>query len=385
MTSGLRCFAFQFGIRVEPTFFMPHNSFAATDLRYKGFIRSHEWSVCVGAGISAGIMPTWFDFTRAVFNRATSQILSDASFRNLATSMGWGLDAWLQAGLNSMVVQGHTRDDFFAFIEDELYRDILEKADNSSLKAILLIGLSNPKRNKPADSLKLLEFFRKEFSDSTLLALAKWLRRAKRCGNPLQAVLTFNADGLLDLIITLLALEEQIHTNAGRGYPIDEFRRVLRASDDCRHSTPIFHLHGCVVPRCGNSQRGRESREGLVFPESGYSRISSTVHTWQQTVFLSHAQSQRLVFIGLSMSDLNLRRWLAWCTANAVQEHQHRSQEFRGEFILGENLWLTIRPKEKEHEIALESSLLHLGVRIAWLESWAELPTALDNLLGVGA
>ena len=82
-------------------------------------------------------MPTWFDFTRAVFNRATSQILSDASFRNLATSMGWGLDAWLQAGLNSMVVQGHTRDDFFAFIEDELYRDILEKADNSSLKETL--------------------------------------------------------------------------------------------------------------------------------------------------------------------------------------------------------------------------------------------------------
>ena len=84
------------------------------------------------------------------------------------------------------------------------------------------------------------------------------------------------------------------------------------------------------------------------------------------------------------MSDPNLRRWLSWCTANAVQEQTQRLKKSRGEYILGEHLWITTRPAEPEHEKALESSLLHLGTRIGWLDSWTELPQALENLLGLG-
>lgn len=303
------------------------------------------------------------------------------------------MDAWLQAGLNAMILQGRTREEFVSLIEDELYRDLLNQAEAAGHRDSLLRALSEPKRNKMGESLALLQFLKREFGNLTLFSLARWLRKARQCENAPRAVLTFNADGLLDVVLGLLASEAHQKLPGATGYPKDEFRRVLRASDDSRHVTPIYHLHGCVVPKAASLDRSNESREALVFPESGYSRISSTVFTWQQTVFLSHAQSQRLVFIGLSMSDPNLRRWLSWCTANAVQEQQQKAQQrnpqqqeahqMRGEFIQGEHLWITARPREKEHELALESSLVHLSTRIGWLDTWNQLPQALDNLLGV--
>jgi hypothetical protein len=362
---------------------MPHHSFAAIDPNYRGFIRAHEWSVCVGAGISFGIMPSWISLTKKVFAKVTGQTITDASFKQLCSESGWGLDAWLQAGLNSMIRSGRTRKEFIEIIEEELYGDLLGKAELAGLKNALLKALVDPKRIKTAEAKSLLGFMEGNFGNQTLFTLARWLRNSKRCDNPPRAVLTFNADCLLDVLLSLMATDEHIRVSGEKNFPKDEFKRVLRASDDSRHATPIFHLHGCVLPKSGRSNLHRESREELVFPESGYSRISSTVFTWQQTVFLSHAQSQRLVFIGLSMSDPNLRRWLSWCTANAVNAQRHRLNNFNGEYIMGENIWLTTRPSDRAHEALFESSLLHLGIRIGWLDSWDQLPKALNNLLGI--
>lgn len=362
---------------------MPHHSFAAVDPSYRGFIRAHKWSVCVGAGISWGIMPTWIDLTRAVFAKATGHTLTSDSFNKLCNQTGWGMDAWLQAALNSMIRDKRTRKEFIEIIEDELYKDLLCKAEIAGQKDILLNALVAPKRIKIVEAQSLLKFMEHEFGDQTLFGLARWLRKSKQFKNPPQAVLTFNADCLLDVVLSLLATDEHVRNTNEKNFPKDEFKRVLRASDDWRQATPIFHLHGCVLPKSGKSNLHRESREELVFPESGYSRISSTVFTWQQTVFLSHAQSQRLVFIGLSMSDPNLRRWLSWCTANAATAQQHRLNNFNGEYIMGENIWLTTRPSDSAHETFLESSLLHLGTRIGWLDSWSQLPEALANLQGL--
>jgi|GEM_PF-782213 len=363
---------------------MPHHTFAAVDRTYRGFIRAHEWSVCVGAGISSGIMPSWIDLTRTVFAKATGQTLTSDSFSKLCNQTGWGMDAWLQASLNSMIRDGRTRKEFIEIVEDELYKKLLLKAGAASQKDILLKALVAPKKCiKVVEAQSLLKFMEDNFGDQTLFGLARWLRKSKQCENPPRAVLTFNADCLLDVVLSLLATDEHVRNTGEKNFPKEEFKRVLRASDDGREATPIFHLHGCVLPKSGKSNLHRESREELVFPESGYSRISSTVFTWQQTVFLSHAQSQRLVFIGLSMSDPNLRRWLSWCTANAVTAQQHRLNNFNGEYIMGENIWLTTRPSDPAHETFLESSLLHLGTRIGWLDSWNQLPEALNNLLGL--
>ena len=265
---------------------MPHGPFAATDTRYRGFIGSHDWSLCVGAGISAKIMPTWMDLTRSVFTRATGRTLDEHSFKTLVADTGWSLDAWLQAGLNTMILGDRDREEFVALIEDELYKALLFKAEIAGQKNALVKALSGSKGISTRDSLELLRFLEMSSAGTTLFTLARWLRKARKCRNPLQAVLTFNADGLLDLLLRLLALEEHQRASPGPDYPKEEFRRVLRASDRYgQRITPIYHLHGCIVPKGTSSTRSNDTREGLVFPESGYSRISSTVFTWQQTIF----------------------------------------------------------------------------------------------------
>jgi hypothetical protein len=302
----------------------------------------------------------------------------------IVPSLGWGLDAMLQAGLNSMVSKEQSRDEFVALLERALYDELLAKADAEGLGTILARAINYPKSNKVDDACVLYLFLEKHFGSESLFTVARWLRRAFASKNRPVAVLTFNADGLLDLVLTLLATHEMNQSGGAPRYPKDEFYRVLRASDNLKSAVPIYFLHGCITPRVKNRKRLRESRENLVFPESGYSRISSTVFTWQQTIFLSHAQSQRLVFIGLSMSDPNLRRWLSWCTASIAQEEQERAQPPKhGEYIRGRNLWITTRPQDPNHAFALENSLLHLGTRIGWLNSWTELPDALNNLSGL--
>jgi len=363
---------------------VPHSSFSATDPRYRGFIGSENWSLCVGAGLSPKVIPNWEELTRRVFVTATGQSLTESSFRQLYRSLGWGLDAMLQAGLNAMVSKQRSRDEFVGLIEHVLYDALLATADQENLKNVLARAIGHPKSNTVRNSLELCRFLEKHFGNESLFAVARWLRRTFVSKNRPAAVLTFNADGLLDLVLTLLATEEANRSGGTPHYPKDEFYRVLRASDNLKAAVPVYYLHGCITPKVERAKRSHESRENLIFPESGYSRVSSTVFTWQQTIFLSHAQSQRLVFIGLSMSDPNLRRWLSWCTASLAQEEQERAQPPRhGEYIRGRNLWITRRPDEADHALALESSLLHLGTRIGWIDSWDQLPEALANLSGV--
>lgn len=362
---------------------VPNHSFSADDPRYRGFIGSEPWSLCIGAGLSPNVVPRWEELTRKVFVRATGQGLALSSFRELYQSLGWGLDAMLQAGLNTMVSSDRSREEFVAILEDALYDELLAKADEEGLRLVLAKAINSPKGNRVDDTRALYSFLEKHFGNESLFAVARWLRRAYVSSRRPAAVLTFNADALLELVLTLLATHETNESGGPPRYPKDEFYRALRASDAQKTSVPIYYLHGCITPKVEGGKRVRESRENLVFPESGYSRISSTVFTWQQTVFLSHAQSQRLVFVGLSMSDPNLRRWLSWCTASIAHEEQERAEPpQRGEYIRGRNLWITARPENPAHTLALENSLLHLGTRIAWLNSWADLPAALNNLAG---
>jgi hypothetical protein len=208
---------------------------------------------------------------------------------------------------------------------------------------------------------------------------------------------------LLDTVSKVLDFQQFI-TDKNPETPPDRFFRALRASDpppttseSAARRIPIYHLHGCLVPQplAQAQSPGRESRENLVFPETTYGRISGRVFTWQQTVFLSHAQAHRIVFIGLSMSDQNIRRWLAWCNENAVEEHKLRSRRYAKpatatqavadarDYFIGQNIWIEVRPQSDRLAAAMEFALAHLGTRICWLQSWADLPAALENLSAV--
>ncbi|MGD0815566.1 MAG: SIR2 family protein [Verrucomicrobiota bacterium] len=289
---------------------------------------------------------------------------------------------------------------YYDILEDALYGGLLAKAEAVNQKVALVNCLNDPKKIRRQTSPDLLNFFETQFGSTSLMTIAKWLKRLAEIPSNPRSVLTFNADGLLDTISKLLDIQQYIIERKPQTPP-DRLFRALRASDppptgsdSSARRIPIFHLHGCLTPQlpAQTQARGRESRENLVFPETTYGRISGKVFTWQQTVFLSHAQAHRIVFIGLSMSDQNIRRWLAWCNENAVEEHKLRSRKYSkpgaqtavlagsDDYFIGQNIWIEERPKSDRLADAMEFALAHLGTRICWLQSWNELAVALNNL-----
>jgi hypothetical protein len=379
---------------------VPHTAFFGTDPNYRGILQSEEWSLCIGAGVCHGILPDWQDLTLAVLNNCAGQSLTGDEFKEL-TKTGWGLDAWLQTAMN-LLIKSKCPDPFSKYydvLEAALYGPILAKAEAVNQKAAIIAALADPKKIKRMDVPGLLGFFESQFGTSSIMALAKWLQRLANHPNTPHSVLSFNADGLLDTLSKLLDIQQRIDAK-DPFMPPDRFFRSLRASDpppttseDTGRRIPIYHLHGCLVPQspAKASRPGRESRENLIFPETTYGKISGHVFTWQQTVFLSHAQSHRILFVGLSMSDPNLRRWLAWCNENALEEHKSRKKRYATttlpsktssteDYFIGRNIWITERPKSDRIARTMEFSLAHLGARICWLNSWGDLPAVLDNL-----
>lgn len=373
---------------------MPHDAFFGIDPKHRGLLQGQHWSLCIGSGINNGIMPDWKGLTSRTLNRCLTEPLSPDQFDELSCRCGWGLDSWLQAGLNNLIQRGQTVLDFWKILEEELYGDLLRSASSHGVRDKLIVALSDPKKLKRSDVDDLSKFFEGVYSNTSLMSVVRWLLSIKDARFLPRAVLTFNADGLLD---TILRIQEMRHFVVQRGKgdkPPMKFVRALRSAESSRGHTPVFHLHGCIVPNNGGitGTISSESRESLIFSEGSYGQLSSKVFTWQQTVFLSHAQSQRMLFVGLSMSDPNIRRWLSWCNANALDEHRSRKAMGAGntnppprnageDCFLGRHVWVEQCPDDPQNASAMEFSLAHLGTRICWLKNWAELPVVLGNLI----
>src|SRR4051812_11990672 len=108
---------------------MPHTAFFGTDPKYRGILRSEEWSLCLGAGVCTRILPDWPTLSLQVLNDCGSR-LDKHEFEQLKGT-GWGLDAWLQTAMN-LLIKENKPDPFSRFydiLESALYGGLLAKAD----------------------------------------------------------------------------------------------------------------------------------------------------------------------------------------------------------------------------------------------------------------
>jgi hypothetical protein len=76
-------------------------------------------------------------------------------------------------------------------------------------------------------------------------------------------------------------------------------------------SISIYHIHGFLP---SDRQLRSESDYMLVFTDAQYWSTSATAFAFANHVMLSALSESQCVFIGLSMTDVNLLRWLAFRT-----------------------------------------------------------------------
>lgn len=354
----------------------------AVDPKFRGQLASGKWTLCIGAGVSRGIVPTWEELTRRLVNDTFNFTYNETEFRQLVAESAWSLDSWIQACSNHFLLDGRAETDFFDQIEKHLYSDLLAKALKSGLQDALIRILDRPQNASKEEVFAVCEFFERQYDGSSLLAITRVLLEAASKNRLPDAVITFNADTLLQTLLNLFQSREHYLGAPPHSHPRFQFKTVLRPVDSAKVKTPIYHCHGAIKPKSERTEATgpRDSRDRLVFLESEYIRVATTSASWPETLFMFHAQTTALLMLGFSMSDPNMRRWLALTNDSVLRDFAAMTA---AKEITPRHTWLTTRVTDAKLTLLRDEALIHLGVRPGWIPTWGHVEEAMANLLAL--
>jgi hypothetical protein len=268
----------------------------------------------------------------------------------------------------------------YSILEKQLYSDLIELAEKDGHGNTIAILLNNPTRLNKEQLLWACDFFEKHFADSTLLQLKNVLLNETEGIVLPKTIITFNADSLLYSLIVIFSVKQNFVKTKEYNFHFQKYFQVIRPFEVGSVKIPICHLHGGIFPNpIKKTKNKNDSRDNLIFAETSYTKIAGSMHSWAQNSFLFHATNTKMVFIGLSMSDPNIRRWLSW-TAESLHA-QMEAYKGKQETIL-RHVWVKTKPKDIETQKLLEPSLKHLSTKIGWLNDWSKLEGGLLNLIG---
>jgi hypothetical protein len=138
------------------------------------------------------------------------------------------------------------------------------------------------------------------------------------------SIFSFNAEPLLYALIN--ASVARLHDwERGGGVlnpPKQPIDKLLRAtSSRARDRIPYIFCHGLLqVPGGHRHHASSESADKLVFSEEQYLMLANAVVSWQSTTFVETCMSRCVVFVGVSLSDTNMRNWLSRVAQNRRRE-----------------------------------------------------------------
>ncbi|WP_176421876.1 SIR2 family protein [Fibrobacter sp. UWH1] len=170
----------------------------------------------------------------------------------------------------------------------------------------------------------------------------------KQCN--VESVVTYNYDDLLET-------ELGVYSN-NVCYPIYGLSRVPNGV-----KTPIYHVHG-YLPRTKNG-----ASSIIVLGEKEYHDIYRESNNWGSVEQLHALNRNVCFFIGLSMTDPNLRRLLDLSAGND-------SEVGRVHFV-----FLIREPSRPGYESFMERTMRDFGINCIWYNNHNDLPSLLNDLL----
>ena len=176
------------------------------------------------------------------------------------------------------------------------------------------------------------------------------LSRPKRRGNRLESIITFNFDDLIECALLKHHIEHCSIWKEGQIYGINDL--------------PIFHVHG-FLPNLKVVDT-----PNLVFSEEAYHSQFIDPYSWANLVQLNTFSTNICLFVGLSLSDPNLRRLLdiSW----------RRNQRCKHYIIMKKT-----PQKNRTSEIVnmlFEQDANSLGLNVIWCNDYSEIPNILFSI-----
>lgn len=224
-------------------------------------------------------------------------------------------------------------------------------------------------------------------AEDTLAVLAALLRREQAApARRIRRVVTFNADDLLEI--------EANGDNDPLAEPVvwPMTREAARLREERgaagRPPIPVYHLHG-FLPREGSALHRRDGTDALVFTETQYWASFAEPTSFPNRVMMNALHDSVCVFVGMSMTDLNVARWLGLraLTVGADLGGTRVSPEPLGRAVrdaLDHHFWIRSVPKDRSPEGYVTPTLRDRGVRTIELARWSDLGRLVDGLFGAG-
>jgi hypothetical protein len=328
----------------------------------RGPARERGWALCVGAGSSFDLFPSWQEFTSRLMGAG------GASANGMAER--FGLEAVVQAVKNRYAGRSG---EFLRRAKLALYGSLL-KALNERERALVLRALcaGTPAQMPQREWRAYLDTVHARFKPTTAEAMAEVVVRLLDRGPAWTApteILSFNMEPFFYSVINA-------HwRSAGRRSQLllDPVTRSLSFRRSAR--IPYYFCHGLLPPPDAPRQFGQITDPSkLVFAEDEYQAVASNSFAWSSVMFLHTVLIRSVVFVGLSFSDPDLRRWLTWAEANRSRESGGRAGP--------RHFWIEQRPRSETERAWLEHSTRHLGVEMIWLHDWSALGPCLRAMLG---
>lgn len=315
----------------------------ASDYASRGLV------LVLGAGISvASGFPNWGELLRRLGERCMGPAGSDLVLHLHEAGYSYGMIAGVLKSSNRAGTS------FVELVRDELYRDFpfYKRLRVSKDKLVSSVKKANPTL-RAVGALCAVRNVSGEFEP-----------------NPqIHAIVNFNLDAVL-----------RRYTE----YRYDRIilRTVERASADAS-STKIntYHIHGFLQFELSKIGDRELEADTIVLAEDEYFDFFGKPFGMFSYTMLHMLREHPCLFVGLSMVDENLRRLLHYSRSERVRSYEAEGvSPKRAVHKCDRHYAILRRTTNRAVDSAVEKSLANLGVAVAWLDDYAELPDRLRDV-----
>lgn len=331
------------------------------------------WSLCIGAGTSAPIFPDWYSLAERLAKEIVpSQTIDMTTMRE----SGFSPDSLIQMVKN---VTNLNDKDFAMRMSQTLYGDFKARIEPDEWSSIAKVLETDFVTHVNPSHWKIFKRYRDSIlNETTAFRLAPVILNAIEKDVSPKSILSFNAEPLLLTILNSMLIER--YTDKSHTSPKKVFCKIINSiSYQGNKQIPYVFCHG-LLPVTGKAHNFSTSIDKLVFSEDEYLQIANNAFSWQATTFLSTCATQHVVFIGTSLTDPNMRRWLSWVYSNRINEMAQNGVNPENST---QHYWIRTYPTNISDIPWIEAAVAHLGVRIVWIDNWAQAPNALEKMLGI--
>jgi hypothetical protein len=342
--------------------------------------KANGWALCIGAGTSLPIFPSWDDLVEKLICEHTPGPPGQALAKALLEV--YTPDTLIEAACDRLALDPST---FVAKLTDLLYTPLRSSIASDDWKLVANVFDAKGPGALVPDVWRSFHALRgREFSVTTASLLADQL--AATFGTELAptSILSFNAEPLLYALLNDSVANRVLspgQTTAIKGQFVQPLDLVTRSISDRKPGRiPYVFCHGRLPVPEAQRPTPLQSTDKLVYSESQYLELSQTFFSWQSSAFMETCSSRQVLFIGVSLSDPNMRRWLSSLHKLRLQE----IEEIRGVATSStQHFWMNKRPKSSAEAEWIESTVAYLGIRLIWVDNWAQAGDTLSRLLGL--